>query len=43
MIEKCQGHGGFAFGCTNSIAPYVPLEQYLMMLRCVRRLRGEEI
>lgn len=40
VVEKCQGHGGFAFGCGNSIAPYVPPEQYARMLRCVRRLRG---
>lgn len=43
VVEKCQGHGGFAFGSGNSIPDYVPVEQYKTMVRCVRKLRGEEI
>ena len=43
VIEKCQGHGGFAFGSGNSIPDYVPVDQYLCMVNCVRRLRGEDI
>lgn len=43
VIEQCQGHGGFAFGSGNSIPDYVPVDQYLCMVNCVRRLRGEEI
>lgn len=43
VVGACQGHGGFAFGCGNSIAPYVPPQQYVRMLRCVRRLRGESV
>lgn len=42
VVEKCQGHGGFAFGSGNSIPDYVPVDQYLCMVNCVRRLRGEE-
>lgn len=43
VIEKCQGHGGFAFGSGNSIPNYVPVEQYQHMVKCVRRIRGETI
>lgn len=43
VIEACQGHGGFAFGSGNSIPDYVPLDQYLCMVNCVRRLRGEDL
>jgi len=41
VVEKCKGHGGFAFGSGNSIPDYVPLEGYLNMVRIVRELRGE--
>lgn len=43
VVEKCQGHGGFAFGSGNSIPDYVPVDQYVHMVNCVRRLRGEEL
>ena len=43
VIETCQGHGGFAFGSGNSIPDYVPLDQYLCMVNCVRRPRGENL
>lgn len=43
VVEQCQGHGGFAFGSGNSIPDYVPVEQFLVMNRCVRQLRGDEI
>lgn len=43
VIEKCQGHGGFAFGSGNSIPNYVPVEQYQHMVKCVRRIRGETV
>ncbi|MGN1015662.1 MAG: uroporphyrinogen decarboxylase family protein [Faecousia sp.] len=43
VVEQCQGHGGFAFGSGNSIPDYVPVDQYLHMVKTVRRLRGENI
>ena len=43
VIEKCQGRGGFAFGSGNSIPDYVPTDQYVFMVNCVRRLRGETL
>lgn len=43
VVEKCLGHGGFAFGSGNSIPDYVPAQQYVYMVNCVRRLRGEQI
>ena len=43
VVEKSQGHGGFAFGSGNSIPAYVPAGQYLHMTRCVRRIRGETV
>lgn len=43
VVEKCQGHGGFAFSTGNSIPDYVPVDQYLHMIKCVRRLRGETL
>lgn len=41
VLGKCAGRGGFAFGSGNSIPGYVPLEQYLHMVRVVRQWRGE--
>ena len=43
VVDRCQGRGGFAFGSGNSIPDYVPVDQYLHMVACVRRIRGEEI
>ena len=43
VIDRCQGHGGFAFGSGNSIPDYVPVDQYLYMVNCVRRIRGENV
>ena len=43
VVDKCQGHGGFAFGSGNSIPDYVPVSQYLTMLRIVRAIRGETL
>ena len=33
LLERCAGRGGYALGSGNSIAPYVPLENYLALLR----------
>lgn len=41
IIQKCQGHGGFAIGTGNSIPDYVPTENYLTMIEVVRELRGD--
>ena len=41
VVEKCKGHGGFAFGSGNSIPAYVPAEGYLNMVKIVRELRGD--
>lgn len=41
VVRKCKGHGGFAFGCGNSIPDYVPVENYKAMNRIIRELRGE--
>ena len=41
VVEKCIGHGGFAFGSGNSIPEYVPPGQFLMMNRIIRSLRDE--
>ena len=41
VIEKCKGHGGFAFGTGNSIPDYVPAENYLNMINIVRECRGD--
>lgn len=43
VIDRCQAHGGFAFGSGNSIPDYVPVDQYLYMVNCVRRIRGENV
>ncbi|MBP5206964.1 MAG: hypothetical protein J6330_00735, partial [Clostridia bacterium] len=42
ILKKCEGRGGIAFGSGNSIAGYVPVENYLAMLRAVREYRGEK-
>lgn len=41
VIAQASGHGGFAFGSGNSIPNYVPADQFLHMVKTVRRLRGE--
>lgn len=41
VVEKSHGHGGFAFGSGNSIPDYVPVDQYRMMNRIIREIRGE--
>jgi len=41
VVRRCVGHGGFAFGSGNSIPDYVPVENYLIMNRIIRELRGE--
>ena len=41
VVQKCTGHGGFAFGSGNSIAAYVPVESFVIMTEIVRELRGE--
>lgn len=43
VVNKCKGHGGFAFGSGNSIPDYVPVEGYLNMVRIVREIRGESV
>jgi uroporphyrinogen decarboxylase len=42
MIERVEGHGGIAISSGNSIPDYVPVENYLAMVRAVRRHRGEK-
>jgi len=41
VIEKCSGHGGFAFGSGNSIPNYVKIENFLIMVEIVREYRKE--
>lgn len=41
VVSKSRHHGGFAFGCGNSIPDYVPTEGYLCMNESVRRIRGD--
>ena len=41
VINKCVGHGGFAFGSGNSIPDYVPIDGYLNMIEIVREYRGD--
>ena len=43
VLEKCTGHGGFAFGSGNSIPTYVPTDKYLDMIEIVRAWRGERM
>ncbi len=42
IIERVEGHGGIAISSGNSIPEYVPVENYLAMVRAVRRHRGEK-
>jgi len=42
IIERVEGHGGIAISSGNSIPIYVPVENYLAMVRAVRRHRGEK-
>ena len=39
-VEICQPGGGFALGSGNSVANYIPLDNYLAMLDEGRRLSG---
>lgn len=41
VLDRCIGHGGFAFGSGNSIPEYVPAEHYAAMIRIVREYRGD--
>lgn len=41
VFAAAEGRGGFAFGSGNSIPDYVPVENYLGMIRTARLLRGE--
>lgn len=41
VIEKSSNHGGFAFGCGNSIPQYIPVSGYLAMVNAVREYRGD--
>jgi len=41
VLNKCTGHGGFAFSSGNSIPNYVPLQNYLNMIEIVRNYRGK--
>lgn len=41
VVGKSLGHGGFAFGSGNSIPDYVLAEQFKMMNRIVRTIRGD--
>ena len=41
VVNKCVGHGGFAFGSGNSIPAYVPVDGYLNMVETIREYRGD--
>ena len=41
MLRLAESYKGFAIGCGNSIADYVPAENYLAMVDTVREYRGE--
>lgn len=41
VLEKCVGHGGFAFSSGNSIPDYVPVENYITMIEILREWRGD--
>lgn len=43
VFACAKNHGGFAFGTGNSVPDYVPVENYLLMNRIARTLRGEEL
>jgi len=40
VLNRCEGHGGFAFGSGNSIPTYVPVDNYCDMIEIVRSWRG---
>jgi uroporphyrinogen decarboxylase len=42
IIERVEGRGGIAISSGNSIPDYVPVENYLAMVRAVRAHRGEK-
>jgi uroporphyrinogen decarboxylase len=39
-LEKCHAGGGYLLGTGNSVANYLPLENYLIMLDEGRRFAG---
>ena len=41
VLELAERYNGFALGCGNSIANYVPFKNYLMMVNTVREYRGD--
>jgi uroporphyrinogen decarboxylase len=40
VLRLAENYRGFAIGCGNSIADYVPVEKYLAMVETVREYRG---
>jgi len=42
VLKKCEGKGGIAIGSGNSIAGYVPIENYLCMVNTVREYRADK-
>ena len=42
VLNRCAGKGGVAIGSGNSIAGYVPIENYLCMVNTVREYRGDK-
>jgi len=43
VLNRCSGHGGFAFGSGNSIPTYVPVDNYMDMIGIVRSWREERV
>ena len=41
LLKLTENYNGFALGCGNSIADYVPLKNYLAMIETVREYRGD--
>ena len=41
VLRLAENYRGFALGCGNSIADYVPVEKYLAMVETVREYRNE--
>jgi uroporphyrinogen decarboxylase len=41
MIERTAARGGYALGTGNSIPDYVPIENYLAMIRAVQETHRE--
>ena len=41
VLQKCHGHGGFAFGTGNMVASYVNEEKWMKMIETARIFRGE--